>query len=201
MNRAAAAAVAATELRLHLSACIEMLNNREREALIFLSKGLTLQQTADTMSVGLQTVMTFRKASIAAAGGNGVRGGGAGGEGGVGVMAESTSIEWCDATWSPWEGCTKVSPGCDHCYAERMNRWLKKGENWGPGAPRLLYGEDHWEKLLRWNDTLPRHGRTREPDFECEAHALRRVPAGHACRAWNAPNAPLTAGFSTHTCA
>lgn len=61
MNRAAAAAVAATELRLHLSACIEMLNNREREALIFLSKGLTLQQTADTMSVGLQTVMTFRK--------------------------------------------------------------------------------------------------------------------------------------------
>ncbi len=32
----------------------------------------------------------------------------------------STKIEWTDATWSPIVGCTKVSPGCDHCYAEKM---------------------------------------------------------------------------------
>ena len=39
-------------------------------------------------------------------------------------MAETTGISWTDATWNPWIGCTKVSPGCDHCYAERdMSRF------------------------------------------------------------------------------
>lgn len=33
-------------------------------------------------------------------------------------MAEKTFIEWADATWNPWYGCTKVSPGCDNCYAQ-----------------------------------------------------------------------------------
>jgi len=33
-------------------------------------------------------------------------------------MAEHSSIEWTDATWNPVRGCTKVSPGCKHCYAE-----------------------------------------------------------------------------------
>lgn len=74
-------------------------------------------------------------------------------------MAESTAIQWCDATWSPWEGCTKVSPGCDHCYAERQNRWLKKGANWGPGAPRREYSDDHWRKPLRWNAKAAAEGR------------------------------------------
>jgi protein gp37 len=74
-------------------------------------------------------------------------------------MSDKTAISWCDATWSPWEGCTKVSPACDHCYAERMNRWLHKGENWGPGAPRREYGEDHWDKPARWNATAARTGK------------------------------------------
>ena len=33
-------------------------------------------------------------------------------------MADKSSIEWTDATWNPVTGCTKVSPGCAHCYAE-----------------------------------------------------------------------------------
>jgi protein gp37 len=33
-------------------------------------------------------------------------------------MAETSSIEWTDATWNPVRGCTKISPGCKHCYAE-----------------------------------------------------------------------------------
>src|SRR5438094_3054175 len=33
-------------------------------------------------------------------------------------MADGSSIEWTDATWNPVRGCTKVSPGCKHCYAE-----------------------------------------------------------------------------------
>lgn len=35
-------------------------------------------------------------------------------------MAGESSIEWTDATWNPVTGCTKVSQGCKHCYAERM---------------------------------------------------------------------------------
>jgi protein gp37 len=35
-------------------------------------------------------------------------------------VAEHTGIEWTDATWNPLVGCTKVSPGCDHCYAETL---------------------------------------------------------------------------------
>jgi protein gp37 len=66
-------------------------------------------------------------------------------------VADKTAIEWTDATWSPWEGCTGISPGCDHCYAEAMNKWLRKGENWGPGAPRREYSEAHWRKPLQWN--------------------------------------------------
>src|SRR5215210_6527494 len=35
-------------------------------------------------------------------------------------MANATTIEWTDATWNPVTGCTKISAGCDHCYAERL---------------------------------------------------------------------------------
>lgn len=37
-------------------------------------------------------------------------------------MSETTGIEWTDATWNPWRGCTKVSPGCDQCYMFREQR-------------------------------------------------------------------------------
>jgi protein gp37 len=50
-------------------------------------------------------------------------------------MAETSKIEWTDATVNFWWGCTKVGPGCDHCYAES---WSKRtGPNiWGVGVPR-----------------------------------------------------------------
>ena len=53
-------------------------------------------------------------------------------------MAENTKIEWCDHTFNPWEGCQKVGPGCDNCYAETRNARFAGGAaiNWGPGAPR-----------------------------------------------------------------
>jgi protein gp37 len=35
-------------------------------------------------------------------------------------MATKSTIEWTEATWNPVTGCTKISPGCDHCYAERL---------------------------------------------------------------------------------
>lgn len=41
-------------------------------------------------------------------------------------MASDSAIEWTNSTWNPVTGCTKVSPGCKHCYAERMANRLKE---------------------------------------------------------------------------
>jgi len=40
-------------------------------------------------------------------------------------MADTSHIEWTDATWNPVTGCTKISPGCKYCYAERLARRLQ----------------------------------------------------------------------------
>jgi protein gp37 len=50
-------------------------------------------------------------------------------------MAETTNIAWCDSTINFWWGCTNVSPGCDHCYAETFDKRVG-GAHWGVGAPR-----------------------------------------------------------------
>lgn len=75
-------------------------------------------------------------------------------------MAESTNIEWCDATFNPWIGCTKVSNspnggGCDHCYAEvstpvRIMR-SKGVEAWGPHGQRQRTSAHNWKQPLAWN--------------------------------------------------
>jgi len=66
-------------------------------------------------------------------------------------MSDTTKIEWTDYSWSPWEGCTKVSPGCLNCYAEaRDKRHLFGPESrWGKGAPRRLTKD--WKKPVKWN--------------------------------------------------
>lgn len=80
-------------------------------------------------------------------------------------MSENTKIEWADHTFNPWEGCTKVGPGCDHCYAEMRNARFAGGTaaNWGPGAPRRCTSAANWRKPLAWNaaaaDFMAAHGR------------------------------------------
>lgn len=68
-------------------------------------------------------------------------------------MSANTNIEWCDHTFNPWEGCQKVGPGCDHCYAETRNARFGGGTavNWGPGAPRRRTSAANWNLPLRWN--------------------------------------------------
>lgn len=46
-------------------------------------------------------------------------------------MADESKIEWTDATWNPWEGCEKVSPGCKFCYAEARDKRFTGGKHWG----------------------------------------------------------------------
>jgi len=66
-------------------------------------------------------------------------------------MATSSSIEWTESTWNPLTGCTKISSGCKHCYAERMARRLKAmGQpNYANGFALTLH-EDALELPLRW---------------------------------------------------
>lgn len=68
-------------------------------------------------------------------------------------MAQNSDIEWTDHTFNPWEGCQKVSPGCDHCYAEARNARFGGGIaiNWGPGATRRRTSAANWRKPLQWN--------------------------------------------------
>lgn len=63
-------------------------------------------------------------------------------------MSEKTKIEWCDGTVNWWAGCSKISPACDICYAERMAGRLW-GTQWGAGQPRTQFaGADATLKAL-----------------------------------------------------
>ena len=65
-------------------------------------------------------------------------------------MAENTRIEWADMTFNPWIGCTRISPGCDHCYAEAHASRFGTAE-WGPGKPRHRTRAANWKQPLKWN--------------------------------------------------
>lgn len=66
-------------------------------------------------------------------------------------MAENSKIEWTHHTFNPWIGCTKVSPGCAHCYAENLMDTRYGRVEWGKGKPRSRTGADNWSKPKRWN--------------------------------------------------
>jgi protein gp37 len=71
-------------------------------------------------------------------------------------MANTSQIEWTDATWNPVTGCSKISPGCKFCYAERLaNRLRAMGQsNYRNGfeptlQPHMLEHPLHWRKPRR----------------------------------------------------
>jgi protein gp37 len=64
---------------------------------------------------------------------------------------KNSHIEWTDHTFNPWIGCTKVSPGCAHCYAEARDQRFAEGKHWGEGAPRQRTSESNWRQPLKWN--------------------------------------------------
>ena len=61
----------------------------------------------------------------------------------------STAISWTDETLNVWEGCTKVAPGCDNCYAEARDQRFHGGIHWGAGAERRLVGGATLKTKLR----------------------------------------------------
>ncbi len=65
-------------------------------------------------------------------------------------LNDGTSIQWTNYSFNPWSGCSKVSPGCQHCYAETMSHrfpWIGK---WGDN-PRRITSPDNWKKPIVWN--------------------------------------------------
>lgn len=86
------------------------------------------------------------------------------------AATDTTKIEWTSITavdgtsipgwtFSPWEGCAKVSAGCANCYAEGQHNLYyaalkgdgQPGTCWGVNAPRLARAEAYWKAPLRWN--------------------------------------------------
>ncbi len=65
-------------------------------------------------------------------------------------MAEHTNISWCDSTFNPWIGCTRVSPGCDNCYAAVSTPTRAMRIGWGNDQPRHRTAVSNWKAPLLW---------------------------------------------------
>lgn len=75
-------------------------------------------------------------------------------------MGETTGIAWTDSTFNGWIGCQRVSPGCQQCYAEALDKRTGGGVDpsdgvkklrWGPSAPRVRTSVANWKKPIQWN--------------------------------------------------
>lgn len=77
-------------------------------------------------------------------------------------MGEITAISWCDHTFNPWIGCTKVSPACDGCYAEALMDKRYGRVEWGaPGkgnGTRVRTSAGNWHQPIRWNKKAAAEG-------------------------------------------
>ena len=74
-------------------------------------------------------------------------------------MGETTGISWTDATFNPWIGCAKVSPACDHCYAESGSKRLAAQHGlklWD--GDRYFTSASYWRQPAKWNRAAARDG-------------------------------------------
>jgi protein gp37 len=80
-------------------------------------------------------------------------------------MGEHTKISWCDDTFNPWIGCTKISVGthgaCEHCYAEHLMDHRMGRVNWGPHGERKRTSEANWKQPLKWSREAAKAGQPR----------------------------------------
>jgi DNA repair photolyase len=73
-------------------------------------------------------------------------------------MGELTKIEWCDHTFNPWIGCTKVSDGCKNCYAETLMDKRYGKVTWGPEGVRVKT-KTPWQDVRKWRVKAKQAGR------------------------------------------
>ena len=74
-------------------------------------------------------------------------------------MGGNSKIEWTDNTFNPWIGCTKVSDGCKHCYAEALMDKRYGRVQWGPQGTRQRTSADNWRKPIQWNKQATKEGK------------------------------------------
>ena len=67
-------------------------------------------------------------------------------------MSERSNIEWTDSSWNPVTGCTKVSPGCAHCYAEAITLRFRRGRPFLPGIAEITLHPDRLSLPLSWRE-------------------------------------------------
>jgi protein gp37 len=98
-------------------------------------------------------------------------------------LVENSKIEWTDHTFNPWIGCQKVSPGCDHCYAETMMDLRYHHVEWGPHGDRIRTSLANRRKPLQW----ARESNGARPKVFCASPADifdNKAPAGARDDLW-----------------
>lgn len=97
-------------------------------------------------------------------------------------MASSTLIAWTSATFNPWLGCTRCSPGCAHCYAADLTKNRMGLDLWGPSAPRQVTSDANWRKPLQWNREAQAAGERRRVFCASLADVFEDHPTANATR-------------------
>lgn len=72
-------------------------------------------------------------------------------------MGANSEIAWTHHTFNAWWGCQRVSPGCEHCYAESFSKRVGL-KVWGPTTERRFFGDKHWAEPLKWNRAAEKAG-------------------------------------------
>lgn len=72
---------------------------------------------------------------------------------------ENSKIEWTDHTFNPWIGCTKVSDGCKHCYAETLMDKRYNKVKWGPQGTHVRTSAENWKQPKQWNRQAEKEGK------------------------------------------
>ncbi len=99
-------------------------------------------------------------------------------------MSDNTKIEWASASWNPVTGCTKISPGCKHCYAERMaKRLMAMGQSNYANGFRLTLQEQMLDLPLTWKKPRTVFVNSMSDLF------LKNVPADYIERVFKVMNA------------
>lgn len=91
-------------------------------------------------------------------------------------MGADTLISWADDTFNPWWGCTRVSPGCTNCYAERLATVRRKLPVWGVDAERKPMSAAHWRLPEKWNREAEAAGQRRRVFCASMADVFELLP-------------------------
>ena len=95
-------------------------------------------------------------------------------------MGKDSAIAWTDHTFNPWWGCARVSPGCEHCYAELLATVRHKLPVWGVDAERKPMSEAYWRAPLKWNREAEKAGVRRRVFCASMADVFELLPERNA---------------------